>query len=310
MRPREGYLQPATTPAHPMRSPFYRGASSMRVFLTVLAVSTLAGSVWAAERPPLEARSAATIEVMVLGTYHMGNPGLDLHNIAADDVLTPRRQAELAAVATALARFRPTVVAVERVAAAPGFVDPVYAVFEPAQLVELRDERVQIAYRLAHQLQIPIVYGVDEVGGDGEPDYFPFERVQHAAKAHGIEAQLMAISDDVGRMVAEFGARQASSSIAELLIAANDAGGLANASFYYRLLELDTGEDQPGAELLGYWTMRNAKIVSKLLDIAKPGDRIVLVYGAGHKAWLEQIIARMPGYTVVDPVPHLRVAAN
>jgi hypothetical protein len=39
------------------------------------------------------------VEVMVLGTYHFGNPGLDLNNMKADSVLTPARQRELAAVA-------------------------------------------------------------------------------------------------------------------------------------------------------------------------------------------------------------------
>ena len=42
------------------------------------------------------------IQVMVLGTYHFGNPGLDLHNMKVDSVLTSARQAELADVATRL----------------------------------------------------------------------------------------------------------------------------------------------------------------------------------------------------------------
>ena len=36
------------------------------------------------------------IQVMVLGTYHFGNPGLDLHNMKVESVLTPAKQAELA----------------------------------------------------------------------------------------------------------------------------------------------------------------------------------------------------------------------
>ena len=35
------------------------------------------------------------VQIMVLGTYHFGNPGLDLVNTEADDVLLPKRQAEL-----------------------------------------------------------------------------------------------------------------------------------------------------------------------------------------------------------------------
>lgn len=52
---------------------------------------------------------------MMLGTYHFGNPGQDLHDMKADNVLTPKKQAELADVAARLARFKPTKIAVEAV---------------------------------------------------------------------------------------------------------------------------------------------------------------------------------------------------
>src|ERR1035438_8610935 len=35
-------------------------------------------------------------QVMVLGTYHMANPGRDIYNMQADDVRSPKRQQELA----------------------------------------------------------------------------------------------------------------------------------------------------------------------------------------------------------------------
>ena len=56
---------------------------------------------------------------MMLGTYHFGNPGQDLHNMKADNVLTPKKQAELADVAARLARFKPTEIAVEPLPNAP-----------------------------------------------------------------------------------------------------------------------------------------------------------------------------------------------
>jgi hypothetical protein len=57
--------------------------------------------------------SAEATELLILGSYHMDNPGLDAVNPEADDVLTPRRQAEIAALNAALLQFRPTKVAVE-----------------------------------------------------------------------------------------------------------------------------------------------------------------------------------------------------
>ena len=49
------------------------------------------------------APNSEAIQVMILGSYHMGNPGQDLHNVKVDDVRTPAKQAELADVAARLA---------------------------------------------------------------------------------------------------------------------------------------------------------------------------------------------------------------
>src|SRR5215211_6323958 len=55
----------------------------------------------------------AGAQVLVIGSYHMSNPGLDVVNIKADDVLAPKRQREIEELATKLAAFKPTKVAVE-----------------------------------------------------------------------------------------------------------------------------------------------------------------------------------------------------
>jgi hypothetical protein len=78
-----------------------------------------------------------------------------------------------------------------------------------------------------------------------------------------------------------------------------------NASFYYNLSKYDVAEDQPGAELQAYWFMRNAKIFSKIVDVTAPGDRVIVIYGAGHKYWLENLVDGTTGYIRVDPAPYL-----
>lgn len=51
--------------------------------------------------------------------------------------------------------------------------------------------------------------------------------------------------------------------------------------------------------------MRNAKIVAKLCDVARPGDRVLVLFGSGHKHWLEQIARGIPGIRVVDAAQYL-----
>lgn len=264
-------------------------------------VAALCGMIFAS---PAQA-GPAPIQVMVLGTWHMDDPGQDLQNLQSADVLTPQRQSELAAAVRALAAFKPTVVAVERVTAAPSFEDALYRKFTEAQLGTDRDERVQVGYRLAQVAGLDVVHGIDEQPTNGEPDYFPFERVQAMAHAHGQDAALGELLAAAGRMVERFGERQAHATVTELLLDANDPRSLADPGLYYELLALDAGEDQPASELLGYWYMRNAKIFAKLRDVTQPGDRVVVVFGAGHKHWLEQLARYTPGFEVVDIASYL-----
>ena len=50
---------------------------------------------------------------MLLGTYHFANPGRDVIKQDIDDVLQPKRQAELEDLATRLASWKPDRIAVE-----------------------------------------------------------------------------------------------------------------------------------------------------------------------------------------------------
>lgn len=113
------------------------------------------------------------VEVMILGTYHFGNPGQDLHNARIDSVLTPDKQRQLEAVAQGLARFRPTAVAVERVAAdQASLLDQYYPAFAPADLLTNPDERIQVGYRLAHRLGLACLWN-RRAGGRRRADLLP-----------------------------------------------------------------------------------------------------------------------------------------
>ena len=57
--------------------------------------------------------ASAPVQVMIVGSFHMDNPGHDVYNLKVDDMLAPRRQTEIEALARSLARFKPDRVAVE-----------------------------------------------------------------------------------------------------------------------------------------------------------------------------------------------------
>jgi hypothetical protein len=272
--------------------------------------SLLSFAVLAGIAAPSHSQVAEPIEVMVLGTYHMGNPGKDLVNVKADDVTAPRRQAELAAIADAIATWKPTKVLVEAERPAP-FTMASYRAFTPDMLKTKPNEVYQIGYRIALQMHHLDVYGFDEQGGDGEPDYFPYGKLEEYAKAHG---QMPLLEEQIGffkAQAADQEKKQRKLSVAELLAIQNDPSRI-NADHrrgYYALLSVGDSDQQPGAELNAYWYMRNAKMFAKIGLIGRPGERLLVLVGAGHAYWLRHFAENTPGYRLIDPLPYLSKAA-
>ena len=245
------------------------------------------------------------IEIMVIGSWHFKTSGADVINVDGPNVLTPEHQKELEEVTDRLMAFRPTLVALEQETDAPGYVIEKYTDYSPAMLTEIPNERVQIGYRLAAAAGLSSVYGIDEQPSEGEPDYFPFnalmEHIGAIGEMEAFQEKLAGVQEMVAAEMEELSALP----IADALVRANE-GMLSSPEFYYALATYDEGETQPAAELQAYWFMRNAKIFSKLLDVAEPGDRVVVVYGAGHKFWLDHLASHTPGVELVDPLPYLK----
>ena len=143
--------------------------------LLVLALLLLHSAAWAAGPPA---------RVILIGTYHFSNPGQDQANVESVDVTMPRRQAELQAVTDALAGFKPTFVGVEWPAEA---ARDNYARYLDGTLPASRNEVVQLGFRLAKQVGIERVHGLD-VPGD-----FPFEPLSAWAQANGKSGDLQAL---------------------------------------------------------------------------------------------------------------------
>jgi hypothetical protein len=240
--------------------------------------------------------SPAPVEVMIVGGFHMANPGHDLHDAQVPDVLTPKYQAQIVAVDDALARFKPTVVAAEWDAQT---VDERYPKYLDGTLAPSHNEVVQLGFRLAKQTGAAM-HGVDV---DGE---FPYDTVQDYAKAHGqtallerLDADTQAEAEAETRLIADKG-------VAATLRYFNDPERLKGGNAFYRsLLKLGDGGDQPGAALMTAWYKRNFLICANLIQLAKPGDRMVVFYGSGHAFLLRQCVEETPGFHLVEANAYL-----
>jgi Family of unknown function (DUF5694) len=251
----------------------------------------------------LFARSVAATDVLFLGTYHMANPGHDLHNLNADDVLAEKRQRELAAISAALAKFKPSVVAVEAdaVDGAPTQLTS-YHDYRDGKLADSRNEIVQIGFRLAKRTQLSDVFGID-IDGD-----FPYEAVKAFADngRSDLALKLDALGADIDRSLKRLDEILKSGSIGAGLRYLNNPKNIANDyAFYSSMLYFGDGKEQPGATLLSAWQARNNAICARVVQLAKPDDRMVVVYGAGHAYLLRECIREVPGFRLIEANDYL-----
>jgi hypothetical protein len=245
---------------------------------------------------PLAAQAQEPVTVMIVGVYHMNNPGKDIHNAHVDDVLTPKRQTEIGATVDTLARFHPTRVDLEWSAADAA---KAYDQYVKGTLPPSRSESVQLGFRLAKQTGAS-VQGIDELMD------FPYAAVEAYAKAHGVTPILDAANAKIQALVTEEQHRVDTDTIPHVLRWMNDPAFAHQINnFYVTMLKIGSGTEQPGADLLAAWNRRNFHICANLVQYAKPGDRIVVIYGAGHEFLLRRCISEMPGYELVEANDYL-----
>lgn len=263
----------------------------MRLLCAALLAFLALSAARAAEPPPAR--------ILVVGTWHFANPGLDLHNMQSDDVLSTLRQKEIHTAALALETFAPNKVFVEWPEAA---VAESFAAWRAGQLPleQQRNEVVQFGFRIALHRKLDRVYGIDM------PGEFPMPAVAKWASEHGKDKEFGMLMQRASAMVKASSAQLKTQSIGAVLRAINTPEALAEGqALYLELLRYGAGEAQPGAELNAAWQRRNYLICARLLQNLQAGDRAIVFFGQGHAHALHRCIVEAPGVELVQANAYL-----
>lgn len=265
---------------------YKRGIAALFSML-ILAVN--ASDALAQEKPAL----------LVLGSAHFNASGQDNINFDIENVLSPQRQIEMAALVEQLAEFKPTHIAIEIPSKYQSGLDKRYLDYREGRYELSRNEADQIGLRLAAKLGLDAIYAVDwndNPPGDIEKDYdWP-----SFANTHGLEDKLAAITDPV--RASEFYIPLKDQSIITWMKQLNHPDQLAAShKLYFDIAMIGTGEEMPGANWVGTWYARNLKIFSRLVNLAKnPEDRVLIIYGQGHAYLLQQFAREAGAFRVID----------
>ncbi len=256
------------------------------------------------EPPPVQCTSDdQRIPVLLLGSYHMANPGADMYNLEADDVLSPKRQEEIRTLVNRLAEFEPTKIAVE---APPGDSATVahYAEYVESKRPLKRSELEQIGFRLAKQLGHERIYPIDvEITLD-------FDAVKQMAANDPEHQKMLTQLHSFGPAVIEVMARWLErGTVTEMLCQMNQPEFLylAHETYMKFFLPIVDGDNYAGADLVADWYKRNIRIFANLHQITdSENDRVLVVYGQGHIPILRDLVEDSPYFCVVDALVYLQ----
>lgn len=274
---------------------------------SVLVILTVAAATPAPAEDPADpyswfAPEHADVQLLILGTFHFKDAGLDSYKPQVDiDILSPQRQAELAEVLDRLAAFKPTKILLEWKVDRQPVADERYQDYLKGEFELGANEVYQIGFRLAKRLGHAKLFNVDVFGRAYED--LP-ESLEEYAKEKGQEHLL---SNPWGaRFAALYEAEdraKAGRSLRQTLLAMNRPEAIDRLHGHYvlRRLALGDADEYPAADhLTGWWYNRNLRIFCNVLRAVEPGDRALLVIGAGHGSILRHAAQASPEIALVE----------
>jgi hypothetical protein len=256
-------------------------------------------------------------QVMLFGVFHFNYPNLDIIQVDKKDqldVTTPENQREIEKITRNLATFKPNKIAVEIMVSEQARIDSLYQAYLNGHFELRKGEAFQIGFRLAKKLGHERVYCIDTWGNMEaftKPGASGFE-VRDDLKLH--MEKFWAYQDSVIKTRVRNEASQKKEkpcTLYKVLKQMNqpesirqDHENYFREAFNYEEKPYDyTGVDWYSAS----WYNRNLRIFRNLQRITdNPGDKILVIYGAGHLPLLQHAVQSSPYHTLVPAYKLLR----
>ena len=262
--------------------------------------------------------------IMILGSTHLANDGLDYFNIKMDDVRIPKRQREVEQLISQLKAYQPTKIALEVDAKTDGVIyNTNYQGYLNGTYKLNRSEANQIGFRLAKQMGHPKLYCVDyRIDYRKDDPFMPWDEFDRSvmdfftfAKEHDQEHLIPSppiiegkiTQDETGRNWIEPGKYV---SIIDMYIRDNQPERirLDHQMYIRQIARIGLSDEYPGANWVSHsWYDRNLKIYVNLTRITESvEDRILLIIGAGHVYLVQQFFEEAGDYIIESPLEYLK----
>lgn len=243
----------------------------------------------------------ATAKLLILGTFHFKDAGLDSYKPEVDvDIMSETRQKELSEILDQLAEFNPTKILIEVKADREAEFNKRFSQYLAGEYELGSNEIYQVAFKLAKRLGHQRLYAVDASGRR----YNDLPSAEEYAEEHG---QAFPVADSWSeRFMEAYGVEdraKAERTLSEHLLFLNSEEQLRFSHGHYVLsyLAMGDGDEYPAADhVTGWWYNRNLRILGNIYRVMEPGDRLLLLIGAGHVPIIHHALDSSPEIDLID----------
>nr|WP_315193550.1 DUF5694 domain-containing protein [uncultured Flavobacterium sp.] len=240
-------------------------------------------------------------KVLVVGTFHFDYPNLDVIKIADKDkidVLTEPKKSEVTELVNYIKKFKPTKIAIE---AFPEWnaVDKLN-LYKKGELREKRDERYQIGFRIANELQLDTIFSIDANSFAKDLTKIDSTFIKNLKKDYDF-VNVDFYNESYKKWFEYENELATKMNLLKYLkhINSREYHQLGYGSYLIGDFKLDNNR---GADMLSiWWYSRNLRIFRKLQEIkSSKEDRILLIFGNGHASILRQLLESSPEFEFIE----------
>lgn len=253
--------------------------------------------------------SEQTAKIMILGMYHMDNPGQDTYNLEADNVLSAKRQKEIAEVVEKLAGFKPTKIALES-AYRNTYWTSRYEKYLTGEYKLEKNEIEQIGFQLAKKLNHKTLYPVDfPMWMNG---LMPNEREEPKvtpSPSPTPQSTPQPAKREMPLHVAKLENLVKTGTVKDVLMYLNNLEyeKIDHAIYMSMLMPSETIAIYDKTDLVTNWYKRNLRIFTNINRVTEfPNDRILLIIGSGHLKILKDFAIDSPQFCLVEANDYLK----
>ncbi|MBW0179315.1 DUF5694 domain-containing protein [Sediminibacterium sp.] len=226
-------------------------------------------------------------EVLLLGTFHFANPGLDVAKFEDVNILSDKRQKEVEALIAKLKTFKPDKIFIEVPVAGQKRYDSLLNAYKNGTHILSKSESQQIGFRLAKECGLSTLYCSDYTNVS-----FPMDSITRIMAANQQMGMLKYLQETIQKEQTDFNEQLKTKTITEILIDQNtEAVYKKLAGLYYFFLKAGDKSNHVGSFLASEQWRRNTYIYENILkELDGKEQRILVLYGTTHVAMLKEMM--------------------